>query len=147
MDSKHKPLHYRNCSGQYFMSVPHYGFYDIKIPSPQYYKIKRYKRINRFVLFRTLIQNTFSKNVGYSSRKAGKIWGAADEDFKEIFTNIARELEIEREIKFKNFQVERKSKPKKNNIKLSKSFTKPIKREALVGDLFQNDVNCFAFAS
>lgn len=154
MDSKYKPLHHPNGAGQYSISIPYYGFYNIIIESATSYKFKEYKKINGFVLFRSTIQKLFAKNVGYSSRKASKIWKAADKEFKDIFANIAREitLQMEKRVEFKHFTFPTKtnsgSKPPKNKFRMnSKSFTKPPKQELITGNHCQDDVNVFSFTS
>ncbi|GBC00215.1 hypothetical protein RclHR1_03790008 [Rhizophagus clarus] len=151
MDTKYKPVHHLNGAGQQLISVPCYGFYDIPIPPAKFYEFKNYRKVNGFMLFRTLIQKSFSQGVGYSSHKSSKIWAAADEDFKEIFVKIANDInKMEKEIEFKHFQEKQyKSKPKSkaNKFKSNKAVTEPVKQEATIGDIFQDDVNCFSFTS
>ncbi|RGB23983.1 hypothetical protein C1646_676712 [Rhizophagus diaphanus] len=147
MYSKYKTAYKPIGAGQYSMSIPHYGIYDIKIQPAKFYKIKKYKKINGFVLFRTSIQKIFTKNVGHGSRKASKFWNEADEKFKDIFANIAREvtLQMDNKIEFKHFQA---PKPKLNKLnKKSKKTTKTMKQEVRTGNHFQDDVNLFSFTS
>ncbi|CAB4397990.1 unnamed protein product [Rhizophagus irregularis] len=151
MDStKYETLHHPNGAGQYSMSIPHYGFFNIKIQSASFYKFKKYKKINGFVLFRSLIQKIFFKNVEHGSRKASKFWKVADPEFKDIFANIAREitLQMDNEIEFKHFRANYESKPTKSNrFRFNNKFAKPMKQEVRIGNHYQDDVNLFSYAS
>jgi hypothetical protein len=89
----------------------------------------------------------FAKNVGRGSRKASKFWNEADEKFKDIFANIAREvtLQMDNKIEFKHFQA---PKPKLNKLNnKSTKTTKTMKQEVRTGNLFQDNVNLFSFTS
>ncbi|CAB4444082.1 unnamed protein product [Rhizophagus irregularis] len=145
--SKYKTLHHLNGAGQYSMSIPNYGLFNIPIQPARFYKFKKYKKINGFVLFRSSIQQVFAKNVGHGSRKAGKFWNAADPEFKNIFANIAREvtLQMDNKIEFKHFQA---PKPKLNKLNnKSTKTTKTMKQEVRTGNRFQDDVILFSFTS
>lgn len=143
-----------NGTGQVSMSIPKYGIFGKIIPTAQFYKFKKYKRINGFVMFRTLLQKILRKSIGYSSRKAGKAWKLANDEFKDLFAGIAREVsESEKSFEFKHVSFVETSKYKKgtkgrinNKIRLNKSV-KPIRQEKVTGNLFESDLDFFELSS
>src|SRR5205823_310481 len=131
------------------MSIPKYGIYNFVIPPAKFYKSKKFR--NGFIMFRAHIQKIFGISVEHSSHIASKIWKASDQEFKDLFDNIAREtreasLQAGTEFEFKEVNFQTKKKKPRTKVKLNKPPPiKPIKREKFTRVLFQNEVDCFEF--
>ncbi|RIA80656.1 hypothetical protein C1645_742482 [Glomus cerebriforme] len=130
-------------NGQKAVCIKKYGIYGIIVHSSNHFKM--FKKLNGFIIFRSLMQKQLKKRTGFTSHMTGEIWRAAEKDFVEHFNKIALEasLQKETELTFRHFQP--RVRPKKSKKKSTKSNSKylTIEGEHLAMENCESEVNNF----